>query len=461
MQMFRFLLFSVALGLYLSVCAFADTGVEMDSKPTGLVTGTVNDTLGVGTEGYGSPVESDRIRSAEIYSSRPGFFHPFLSVGGFYTDNLFNSSDQEQSDWVTVITPGIWVARPASRQRMVDINTINTAPGGLALSRFETESERRLQTYALYRADIREHDKYNDENRIDHRAEGMIKLSLRGGMSLELVDVFEVNRDSYGTGGTPGRQLDKFTSNLFRASLGYRLSPKLRLRLDYGNYYLDYNKDLNSYRNREDNSLDAYVFYRLTPKTSVYLQSEFIWIDYDEDINSDSDSDEMNYYIGAQMKTSAKTRGLIKLGYGNKSYDHPGLKDRNEWLVEVQMDYFFTPKTSLYIKGLRRVHETDTLGATDILTHRVQIGYRQRFSPKFRGEAAAYFMNNEYDGLVTIDSVTGKRDDDRVGFVAALGFSPRTWLNFSLGYEYEDRDSNFNSEDYTTNTVFFRVTAAL
>lgn len=457
MHFWRQLVLLAACSL-LTVNLYAETAIDGTGNAD-VNTQPAIDKLGIGEEGYGSPVESGRISSGEIYSSRSGSFHPFLSVGGFYTDNLFNTPNGEKSDSVAVITPGLWLARPASRQKMLDINTVNTAPGGLALGRFETKSERRLQSYALYRADIREHDKYTDENRVDHRGEGMIKLSLRGGLSLELIDVFEINRDPYGTGGTAERKLDKFTSNYFSSSLGYKLSPKLRLRFDYSNYYLDYDADRNEYRNRIDDGLDAYIFYRITPKTSVFLQSEFIWIDYDEDINSDSD--EMNYYVGLDMRTSAKTRSRIKIGYGKKDYDEAELDDRDEWLAEGQVDYFFTPKTSIYMRGLRRVYETDTLGSTDILTHRIQIGYRQRFTSKLRCEAAIYYLANDYDGKVTIDGVTDERDDDVTGFTAALGFSPKPWLNFSLGYEYDDRDSNFNTEDYTTNTVFFRVTAAL
>jgi hypothetical protein len=448
----------IVISSLLAVNVYAEVAAD-DVGSTEISTQPVVNTLGVGTEGYGSPVMSDHVRLWDINSIRSGYFHPFLSVGGYHTDNLFNTPSKEKSDWVAVITPGIWIARPASRQKMVDINTINTAPGGLALSRFETETERRLQTYALYRADIMEHDKYTDENRVDHQAEGMIKLSLRGGLSLELIDVFEINHDPYGTGGTPDRKLDKYTSNLFNATLAYKLSPKLRLRVDYGNYYLDYDADRNEYRNREDNSLDAYIFYTLTPKTSIFVQSEYIWIDYDKDLNSDSD--ENNYYIGLEMRASAKTRGRLKVGYGNKDYDESGLDDRDEWLAEGQFSYFFTPKTSIYVRGVRRVYETDTLGATDILTHRIRLGYRQRFTAKFRGEASVHYTDNEYDGKVTIDGLTKEREDEVYGFSTSVGFSPRPWLNLSLGYEYIDRDSNFDTEEYRTNTVFMRVTAAL
>ena len=161
----------------------------------------------------------------------------------------------------------------------------------------------------------------------------------------------------------------------------------------------------------------------------------------------------MNYFVGLQVKTSAKTHSRVKIGYGHKKYDESGLDDRDEWLAEGQIDYFFTPKTSLYLRGIRRINETDSLGSEDILTYRVLLGYRQRVTAKIRGEAAVFYRKDEYDG--------NDRDDDYYGFTAALGFSPKPWLNFSLGYDYRDRDSNLDANDYTNNTVFMRFTAAL
>jgi len=434
-----------------SLTEAADETVE-----TGVSTTDVMDTLGIGTKGYGSPVESDRVAPGEIIGNRSGYFHPFLSVGGFYTDNLFQTDDNEKSDNVAIITPGIWLSLPATRQKLIEVNTRNTVPGGLALSRFRTETTRRFQGYALYRADIREHDKYTDENRTDHRAEASFKVSLRGGLSLEVFDVYEIDHDPYGTGGTPNRELDKFDSNLFNAILAYQMTPKTLFRLDYGNYYLDYDKDRNSYRNRTDDSISAYMFYNLTPKTAMFLQFEYIEVDYDKDINSDNDV--VNYYIGAQMRTSKKLRGRVKVGYGHKDFDDSAYNDRDEWLAEARLDYFFTPKTSIYLRGTRRVLESDSLGSNSILSYRTQLGYRQRFTAKLRGEMAVYYTDNEYKDS---PAATPKRDDEEYGFIAAVGFTPIRWLNISAGYEYEERDSNIDDNDYTSNTVFLRLTTAL
>jgi hypothetical protein len=435
----------------------AATDVVVEEAPVNAMpAGTA---LGLAATGYGSPVSSDRIAIGEIYGGRSGYVHPFLSVGGYHTDNLFRTENDEKSDWVAVITPGVWLSLPASQQKLLEINLLNTAPGGLAVDRFRTADERRLQGYALYRADIREHDRYQDENRVDHRGEAMLKIDLRGGLSLELVDVYEVNRDPYGTGGTPEREMDKYSANLVNVILAYQVSPKLMLRFDYGNYAIDYDAERNDFRDRSDNLYSAYVFYQVSPKTALFVQGEYIVIDYDS--NANTDSEQMNYYLGLEFKATDKTRIRAKAGIGQKDYDDSSSDDRDDFLAEAQVDYAFTPKTSIYLRGLQRVLETDEAGARDILSIRFQLGYRQRIYAKLRAEAAVFFTHNNYDGTTTIGTQTGEREDDETGGVIALGYAPVDWSTFTVGYEYRERNSNFDTEDYRANTVFMRLNVAM
>ncbi|MEJ2200026.1 MAG: hypothetical protein P8X63_03285, partial [Desulfuromonadaceae bacterium] len=140
-------------------------------------------------------------RSAQqIFGRRSGYIHPFVSITESYTDNLFNTESQEESDLITTISPGVWLALPGARQPMLQLVTSSNAPGGLELSRFETETERPFQSYALYRAGIKELRDNPEENLVTHRVEGMIQYNLRGGLSLEGLDIYERDHDAYDTG---------------------------------------------------------------------------------------------------------------------------------------------------------------------------------------------------------------------------------------------------------------------
>ncbi|PKN13275.1 MAG: hypothetical protein CVU69_02955 [Deltaproteobacteria bacterium HGW-Deltaproteobacteria-4] len=413
--------------------------------------------LNADAPGTAAPVDNPAPDTTNLFGGRTGYIHPFFSLSGFYTSNLFRTAGNEQSDLYAVITPGIWLALPARNQRMPEIGTSNTAPGGLSLSRLTAARERRVQAYALYQANIFKYDQYQDEDRVDHRLQGMLKLSARRGLSLEIVDVFERNSDPYGTGGKAAGTLDTFDANLFNAILVSRLTPKMLLRADYGRYTLNYADASNLYRDRNDNSYSGYLFFQATPKTALFIQGEYINIDYDE--AGKVDTKHNNYYVGMQMQTSANTRGRVKVGYGMQDYDSV---ESDDFLAEGQLDYFFSPKTSLYVQGTRRILETDQIGATGILSHRALLGYRQRMTARVSGDASLFFNRNDYNGTVTIGNrIASNYYHDEYGGRVTLGFSPLTWIDLRLGYEYRQRDSNFDSEDYSNNTVFLQATAAL
>lgn len=394
--------------------------------------------------------------SAGLFGARTGYFHPFLSLSGFATSNLFRTASNEQSERYAVIVPGLWLALPARNQRYPEITTLNTVPGGLGLSRFTAERERRIQGYAQYQANIIKYDRYPEEDRIDHRAQGMLKFSSRGGLSLELADLYERNSDPYGTGGREERTLDTFDANLFSAILVSRLSPKVLLRADYGRYQLKYKDASNNYRNRDDNSYAGYFFFQTTPRIALFLQGEQIVIDYDEDGNDDTRHN--NIYLGVQIQTSAKTRGHFKAGYGMQDY---GSKEFGDFLAEAQLDYFFTPKTSISLLGTRRTLETDQIGARSILSQRLEIGYRQRLTARWVGDAGLFFTRNDYAGTVSIGNrIARNYYHDEYGGRVTLTFMPLNWMSLSFGDEYRERDSNFDTEDYRSNTIFLRATAA-
>lgn len=392
--------------------------------------------------------------SGDLFGSRTGYLHPFLSVAEYYTDNQFNVPEGEEEDFITVISPGIWAAFPAGSRQPLRVSTLNSAPGGLEVTRFAAEGRRRLQGYALYRADITEHKNFSEEDKVYQRAEGLAKVSFRGGLSLELVDVFEIDQDPYGTGVS--RQLDEFTSNLLQCLAEYRISPKTRVRGDLGRYSLEYEEERNAFREREDLTFSLYFFYRMLPKTSVLLQYDLADIDYEEELVPDSR--EHRVLTGFFWDVTAKSRGTVKVGYGTRDVD--GGDDRRDVVGEVRLDHRFTPKTSAYAQFTRRVEETDIQGTQNVLSHRVQVGYRQRLAPWLNGTVALSYYRDSYRGDLA-GGQTDERQDDYYGARLGAGYQFRRWLNFGLGYHYLRRDSNFSEFDYTNNTVYLTVTAAL
>ena len=83
--------------------------------------------------------EKDRI-SGNIFGGKTGMLHPYLSLSQKYTSNVFKTSDNEEGNFITVVSPGLWIAVPGTKEKMVKIDTTNTVPGGLSLSRRKPET---------------------------------------------------------------------------------------------------------------------------------------------------------------------------------------------------------------------------------------------------------------------------------------------------------------------------------
>lgn len=392
-------------------------------------------------------------RIGEILGSKTGYIHPYLALGEYYTDNLFNRESDEESDFYTRITPGIWVSLPASRYPLRQVSTLNTAPGGLSLSRFRSTGTTRLQAYAGYQADILEHNDFSSEDEVNHKAEGYFRYSLRGGLALELLDIFEDNQDTYNTGIS--RDKDDFKSNLFSALLSYDISPKTYLQLEYGHYSLSYDSDRNAFRDRDDDSIALRGFYRFLPKTSVFLEYNFISIDYDEE--EQSDSDEHRAYLGFQWEQSGKSRWRLMGGVGEKDFDDSSIDDATNFLAEIQFLHRFTPKTYVQLRGTRATNETDSPDSEYTIANKIQLVYYQRFRARFLGSVNLYFENIDYKG----DSALADREDDKFYAGFDLKYTLKNWLALSGGYSFVTRDSNFPGSDYDTNTVYLNLIFSL
>jgi hypothetical protein len=229
--------------------------------------------------------------------------------------------------------------------------------------------------------------------------------------------------------------------------------------LDYSWYVLDYDSARRDFRDREDHAVSGYVFYQFAPKTSVFLDYEYLVVDYDND--ESRDNHENRLFGGIQWNATDKSQGRLKVGYGKKEFEGSADDDRDSYAVEAQLRHRFTRKTSIIVKAVRRAGETDVEDTRDVLTHQLRVGLTHLLTAKLTGRVAFSYHEKDYEGEITEGGKTDERKDDKYRAEIAIGWSPQRWLNFSTGYVYNERDSNFNTRDYEDHTVFLHVTAAL
>ncbi|MCP4117794.1 MAG: outer membrane beta-barrel protein [Desulfobacteraceae bacterium] len=416
--------------------------------------------LGQGEREFPAGQEVEGI-GAEIFGERGGLVHHFVLFEETYTDNLFNLNTNKEDDFVTSVNPGLWIALPANREKLLEIGTTNTSPGGLNLSRIKPDTTRRAQGYFLYAPEFVYYADHSDHDTTNHKAEGLFQYNFDMGLSIDVVDQFNIRSEVNDNGIS--ERLDEYLDNLFNYIMVYDPSEKLRFRVDYSNYDLEYEDSINAYRDRNDNSFSAYLFYRILPKTSVFVEYEFADISFDTNTESDSISDsiEKRYYTGLEWDVTAKTKGRIKIGYIDKDFDKAGVEDEDGFSYEIQTQHNFTPKRALLVNGFRRFNESTMSTSSTSLSTGLSATWLQRFTDKWSGTLNVSSSKERYKGDFTFNGVTDERDDNLFSIAPALRYEFREWLRFDLAYIFTQRDSNFKPFDFTNNTVFLRIDLSL
>ena len=396
--------------------------------------------------------------SQEVFGRRSGFIHPFLAVTGYYNDNVFYSRRSKKSDFVTILSPGVWLTVPHVNEKLLSIETSNVNPGGFRIKEYEPETFRRYQIYLLYNADLDFFSRYSSENTVNHKLEGLFQYNLRGGLSLAFLDQFLIAHDDRGSGIST--KVDKYKSNLAHFTASYEPSDRFKFKADYTNFLVDYDASRNDFRDRVDNGIALYAFYKFMPKTSVFIEYDYVNIDYDKNI-SGLDSREHHYFGGLQWDVTAKTKGTVKAGYGVKDFVASDFGDENYFTMEANIDYKLTSKTTLILKAARETNETDISASDYILTNRIELEYLQRLTGKITAHIRLAYEDDDYRGGFLIDDEKERLKNRyyRGGF--ALQYKFKEWLETNIGYMYNRRNSNIDDFDYTSNIFFLKIIGSL
>jgi len=387
----------------------------------------------------------------EIFGTRGGFIHPFMSVSAVNSDNINNTKDNEISDWSTIYSPGIWLALPRSEQTQLEIVSSNTAPGGRQMFMDKPKSFNRYQAYAFYGADIEEYHTHTERNTVKQAAVGYFQYNLRGGLSIDVYNKYVDSEDPIGTGDTT--EIDAFKNNLTGMMIDYDIGEKFNVRADYTHFYLGYDLLDSRGKNRDDNSYSGYLFYKYSPKTNFFAQYEFVNVDYDT--NTAQDNEQHHYSLGIQWKPTVKTSLKAKVGVVDRNTDNNATGDNTEPLVEITALHQLTEKTGIQLFASQKANESTVSTASYSNDTTVSISVLEQFTEKIGASLRLSYTQNDFQ----VEPGEPDRSDDIYSLSPSLRYMFKEWLMADLGYEYSERNSNQEDYDYTTNKVFIRMSA--
>lgn len=402
----------------------------------------------------------------DLFGTRGGgYVHPFLSIAGEYTDNLFNINTNETTNFLTTITPGIWFAIPRTKEIPLAIAPNNTSAGGMQMALPEYVGFERYSAYILGALDYKTYSADSDLNDYDTNLEGFFKLNLKSGLSFQIFDHYTRSQDRFDVGAASTESLRRYYSNIAMGNIIWDITEKVGLKAEYSNFYLDYNDAEDAFLNRDDNALSLYGFYNYSERTSLFLEYRYIEVRYAEDLATFKDNTQDFIYGGIDWTASEKTAIRFKAGYQKRDYDNDATNDASKnsensnddsIALELDVQYQVTEKTDVLLALYHAIEETDSTTALDKKVLGGRFHYNQEFFENFTGVFDLIYENAKYNQIVG-----PKRDDDRYSIRPALQYVFSDWLMAELAYKWEQRSSTDELFDYNTNTISFSLNSAL
>lgn len=398
--------------------------------------------------------------ASEAFGTAGGYVHPYLTLAGEYTDNLFNVDTNEKENFLVRVSPGIWFALPRTKEVPITITPHNTAAGGLQyeMEEYARDEFNRFNAYLLGGLDFEFYSEDSDLNTTNGRLEGLARYNMKNGLALQALDRFSRDNDRFDIGSRIDRSTQrKFYSNLLELTADWEISERLRAKATYGNFYLDYDDDIDSWLNRQDNGVNLYGYLNYTDKSAFFINYNYIDVSYDEDLFQ-RDNEQHFIYVGWDWASTEKTDLLVKLGYQKKNYDDNSVftEDPDEFAFELQAEHDFTPKTKLLTVISRKMEETDSYVASGKTVLALWIRFSHEFSDRLSAQVDLKYENADYDQIIPID-----REDDEYFFRPAVQYIFNDWFMAELAYSYDTRDSSDDLFDFDTNTLYLLLNFAL
>ena len=346
-----------------------------------------------------------------------------------YDDNVYRTKDQEDSDGFVVLKPAFsWLGLYGSHE--FDLS---------------------------YQGDYAHYFNEDDLDYTDHdiRAHALLDHSAR----LRTDYTAGHQRGSDDSGSTdaisrPGEKPDKWRDDHIRLQIEYgsaASSGQLVGRARYSERR--YTNNQQDYRDYDSTGGTGIFYYRVAPRTRLLFQADYDDYDYrKEDVfRADQGGDEYRLLTGVTWEATAKTTGVFKIGYRDRSYNDDRFDSQSG--LALFLDGTWEPNSYTRVAFGAAVDNQDSAqqgsnGSVDTSAH---IGMVRDITPRTRLKTDLRYVNEDFDEKP-------KREDTRWEYGLGIEYSLLHWLDIGAAYRFEDRDSDRDIFDFSSNV--FLVTAS-
>jgi len=375
---------------------------------------------------------------------------PGIKVQGVSDDNIYlgngsnNTTENKQSDFITHFMPKV---------------ALDYTFEGRGSAKVGYEGD-----WAVYSS-----NSSNDWN----NQKGFFNLDYQapGGLIVGIDNTYTDAEDPYGNDNDYKRGVPhtKRVDNDLKTKIGYNFGNSFKVLVYYNNNQQDYDDNVKDYtQDYRQYEAGLGVSLRFLPKTWGFIRYYYGERDYNTDgttggiTTNDSNDSDFKWHrvnVGLTWDSGAKLGGELNFGYQWRDYknefDSTGARfeEKNTWIAATSVNFFATETTTLGVSINRALRETGS-GTNEFYEDTgVGLNVSQKLMEKLTLSAGVTYSYGDYN-LPATDS----RKDDNYAFNAGIDYKIQEWLNAGIGYEYKEKDSNYDLNDYKNNQFKFSVT---
>ncbi len=331
---------------------------------------------------------------------------------------------EKQSDIINIYTPALKLVLP--------IRGGGWIPG--------KEHDLSLDWHSDFK-NYRDHASENQQNHYFH-ASGILRFPK--GLEISLEDKYN---DTESPAGSETDKIHPIRTNIGEVKINMPdYFRKFDAEISYSNYQVEFDERALRRANRFEHKFTLKIPYKLTPKITLFPEYSYGFIEYDSQSGADAQSDSHynEIYIGAEWYATAKSTGILKLGFTEMRFDDTETSDISTFIAEIGVRVDLTKRMQLDINAGRGVLQSEFTAASNSFERSFgNFSISRRVWKDLSASFNASYEKQVYHG--------SDRKDDIYGFGLSTTYKIKKWMSADLSYSNRDRHSNFELQSDRIN----------
>lgn len=360
---------------------------------------------------------------------------PSIDIDETYNSNIFKTTNNEDSDFITKISPKLSVRSDWNR------HALNLKAGG---------------AFGIYA------DK-SDDDYTDYDVSGDTRLDVTNALEITGKAKFRHGHedrggDDVGTDASEPVEFDRID-----AGIGAKYAPgrvSISGGVDFSIYDYDDNGTIaggisnNDDRDRNVMKTNLKLGYEIQEGYEAFVRGEYNDRNYDDAVDDNGlnrDSDGYKVQAGMAVDLTNLIRGELGLGYFEQNHDEATFSSTDGFSADGNVRWSITSLTTLRGSVSRSQNETTTNNVSTTLATNFGVGIDHEFLRNFTVKGDVKFANSEFQGAAD------NREDDTITTSASAQYLFNRYLVGSVRAQYADRDSTIDANDYDQLQVGARI----